>query len=75
MEHFIIPHAYTLFVTIGRRRRDNMVKLAQEIVTNDTAATAMLFAVQPPAPSVGEYPDLTALQWINGRGKEVGLAL
>ena len=74
-EIFAIPHAYTLFVTTGRRRRDNMVDLAREIVTDDRTAATMLFAVQPPAPTVGQYADLSALQWINGRGKEVALPL
>lgn len=74
-EHFVIPHAYTLFIAPGRRRRDNMVKLAQEVVRHDRAAEAMLFAVQPPAPSVGQYADLSALQWINGRGEGVELPL
>ena len=70
-----IPFAYTLVVTTGPRRLNNMVKLATEIVSNDQAAQAMLFAVQPPAPRVGGYTDLTELTWINGRGKEVGLPL
>ena len=74
-EIFGIEHAYTLFLTGGRRRRDNMVTLAREIVQSDRAASSMLFAVQPPSPSVGDTPDLSALTWLNGRGEEVSLPL
>ena len=74
-EHFAIPHAYTLFVTAGRRRRDNMVELARELIADERAAGTMLFTVQPPAPSVGCYADPAAMEWINGRGEEVGLVL
>ena len=45
-----------------------MVELARQIVTDDRAARSMLFAVQPPSPAVSQSPDITALQWINGRG-------
>jgi hypothetical protein len=74
-EIFGIEHAYTLFLACGRRRRDNMVTLAREIVQSDRAAASMLFAVQPPAPSVGDTPDLSALTWINGLGNETRLPL
>ena len=72
---FGIEHAYTLFLTSGRRRRDNMVSLARDTVTNRQAAKAMLFAVQPPAPTIDDTPDLSALTWINGLGEETGLRL
>lgn len=74
-EIFVIPHAYILFLTTGKRRRDNMARLAQQIVIDDRAAKAMLFAVQPPAPTVGDTPDLSQLTWINGRGREAALPL
>lgn len=72
---FVIPHAYTLFLTTGHRRRDNMVKLAQTIVTDDRAAKAMLFAVQPPSPTVCSHTDVSGIEWINGRGEEMRLPL
>lgn len=72
---FVIPHAYTLFLTTGPRRRDNMVKLAQTTVTDDRAAKAMLFAVQPPAPTVCNHIDVSSIGWINGRGEEMRLPL
>ena len=74
-ELFLIPHSYTLFLTTGARRRDNMADLAQKLVSSDRAAQAMLFAVQPPAPQVGSYADLMAMEWTNGRGEKMGLPL
>ncbi len=58
-EIFGIDHAYTLFLTVGRRRRDNMVDLTMETLTNKVAAESTLFAVQPPVPAVGDTPDLS----------------
>ena len=72
---FGMEHAYVLFLASGRRRRDNMVRLAQSAVTNKRAAQAMLFAVQPPAPTLGNTPDLSALSWKNGLGEEARLSL
>ncbi len=74
-ELFAISHAYTLFLTTGSRRRDNMISLAQTIVSDDRAAKSMLFATQPPSPIVGSYTDLTSIEWINGRGKEMSFPL
>ncbi len=74
-EFFVIPHAYTLFLTTGPRRRNNMVRLAQTAVSDDRAARAMLFATQPPSPLVGSYTDLTSIEWINGRGEEMSFPL
>ena len=74
-EIFGIEHAYTLFLTSGRRRRDNMVSLCRDTVTNHHAAKSMLFAVQPPAPTIGETPDISATAWINGLGEETALPL
>ncbi len=74
-ELFAIPHAYTLFLTTGSRRRDNMISLAQTAVSNDRAARAMLFATQPPSPLVGSYTDLTSIEWINGRGEKMSFPL
>lgn len=74
-ELFVIPHAYTLFLTPGSGRRDNMVKLAQSIVSDDKAAKAMLFAVQPSSPLVGSHTNLASISWINGRGEEMTFPL
>ncbi len=72
---FGIEHAYTLFLTTGRRRRDNMVQLCRDIVTNRQTAKSMLFAVQPASPTIGAIPDLSKQIWINGLGEEIGLPL
>lgn len=72
---FGIEHAYTLFLTTGHRRRDNMVSLAQSVVTDRRAAVTMLFAVQPSPLPLDDAADLNALTWINGLGKEVVLQL
>ncbi len=74
-EIFGIDHAYTLFLTPGKRRRDNMVNLVQKVVANEKIAAAMLFTVQPSPPTVAVTPDLSGLTWINGLGKKVGLPL
>jgi len=74
-QHFAIPHCYVLFVTGSATRRDNMIRLAQELVRGRSVAETMLFTTKPKKPSVGFYDDLRALRWINGRGKEVELVL
>lgn len=70
-----ISYLYKLFLTPGLRRRDNMVMLAQNIVTDGRAAASMLFAVQTPPPAVGAVYDLSELVCVNGLGKEVRLPL
>jgi hypothetical protein len=74
-EIFGIEHAYTLTLTSGRRRRDNMVALAANTLRSAPVAKSMLFAVQPPTPSVGDTPNLSELTWINGLGEEAALPL
>ena len=72
---FGMEHAYTLFLTTGIRRRNNMVALCRVTLTNRQIAKAMLFAVQPPTPTIGDTPDLSALSWINGLGEDTVLPL
>ena len=74
-EHFAIPHAYVLFICHSNRRRDNMIEAAQELVSSESAARSMLFATQTKRPSVGEFADLTSVEWFNGLGKKVTLPL
>ena len=74
-ELFAIPYAYVLFVCPSDRRRNNMIAAAQELVTSDKAAQSMLFVTQPKKPSVGDFADLTTLDWIDGTGQSVDLPL
>ena len=74
-DFFLIPHCHVLFLTIGKRRRGNMVELASRIVGSDRAAEAMFFAVQPQSPSVGFSVDLPSIEWINGLGEAVRLSV
>ncbi len=74
-EFFCTDHAYTLFLTVGRRRRDNMVDLTMETHTNKVAAESTLFAVQPPVRLSETRLTCQSITWINGRGKEMKLPL
>jgi len=68
LDHFTIRHPYVLFIAPSDARRDNMIDLALSHVHDATAATAMLFAVQPRSPSINRYTHVTDMEWINGKG-------
>ena len=74
-EHFAIPHAYVLFICHSDRRRNHMIEAAQELISSESAARSMLLATQTKRPSVGEFTDLTNVEWFNGLGKNVSLPL
>lgn len=70
-----IKFLYKLFVVPGPRRRDNMIRTAEEEVSSDRAARSMLFACKPPRPAVGFFQPLSEMEWFNGRGEAVRFVL
>ncbi len=73
--NFGIEHAYVLFVTKSRARRDGLVAEAARVLGNRPATDMMLFAVRPEPPTITRATDIAAMDWVTARGKPVPFPL
>lgn len=70
-----IDHITPLFVFESKKRRDNAVALAQEVLSSGKAKGQILFGLRLPRICEGQNANFGAIQWINGHGKKTRVRL
>lgn len=74
-QHLGIDHITPLFVFDSKKRRDNAVKLAREVLTSRRAKDQILFGLRPDRLCHGHELNFGSLPWINGQGNETRVRL